>query len=64
MDEESVTYLDVLAQRLNAFASLATTLTEIEDPEIRALGVQMLQRTIESCTLPKAPVASLSVVKS
>lgn len=63
MDEESVIYLDVLAQRLNAFASLATTLTDIEDPEIRELGIQMLQRTIDSCTLPKAPAASLSVVK-
>ena len=63
MDEDSIIYMDIFAQRLSAFALLATTLSEIEDKEIRALGLQMLERTIDSCTLLKAPAASLSVVK-
>ena len=63
MDEDNVLYIDVFAQRLSAFASLATTRVDIEDEQIRALGIQMLERTIDSCTIPKSPTASLSVVK-
>lgn len=63
MEDETIMFTDVLAQRLNAFASLATTLIEIEDEDIRELGKQMLQRTVDSCTIQKTPAASLTVVK-
>lgn len=63
MDEDNIVYIDVFAQRLAAFAQLATTIVDINDEEIRSLGIQMLEKTIESCTIPKSQTASLSVVK-
>lgn len=63
LDEDGMVFIDVMAQRVAAFATLATTLADIEDEEVKQLGLEMLQRIIESCTIPKAPAASLSVVK-
>lgn len=61
--EEQVFYRDPVAERLEAFASLATTIADIKDSRIKELAYEMLENTIRTIEVPKPPSATiLSVV--
>lgn len=62
MDEDMV-FTDILAQRMSAFATLATTLADIEDEKVKELGLQMLEKAVDSVDIQKPTARVLQAVK-
>lgn len=61
--DDDVMFIDILAQRMSAFATLATTLADIEDKEVKKLGLQMLEKAVDSVEIQKPTTKMLQVVK-
>lgn len=62
MDDDDM-FIDILAQRMSAFATLATTLADIEDKEVKKLGLQMLEKAVDSVDTQKSTARVLQAVK-
>lgn len=62
MDDDDM-FIDILAQRMSAFATLATTLADIEDKEVKKLGLQMLEKAVDSVDIQKSTARVLRTVK-
>ncbi len=62
MDDDDM-FIDILAQRMSAFATLATTLADIEDKEVKKLGIQMLEKAVDSVDIQKPTARVLQAVK-
>jgi len=62
MDDDDM-FIDILAQRMSAFATLATTLADIEDKEVKKLGLQMLEKAVDSVDIQKPTARVLQAVK-
>lgn len=63
MEPDEMVFIDILAQRMSAFATLATTLVDIEDEEVRSLGLQMLEKVVDSVDIQKPTARVLQAVK-